>query len=342
MNNSIEVLKITEAIESALINAGMPNCEISISEAQGITGQYVLSINAIKYKFPLQKWLINEKNYVAEPQAVRLIEKIENKKTLVYAEKIEPKAKAILRSNEISYLDSTSDLYLNGDGFLIFLSNAKRKSLETKSAKPIYSKAWTKLLLLLLTNPTATNWNQRQIANGAKLGLGTVSQILKAERKRIKELAALPISKDYEVVSELLERWAEIFLKNGIGQKLLGTFEMPSISTIGLYSECAWSGEIASHLYSDRLEDRLWNSAGLIPTNGILYTNKSIYEIMRFMKLIPNPNGALKIFDMPWDDQLNNEGIAPFPVIYADLLKGDSRSIKEAQKIETIYLTSFI
>lgn len=342
MNKPVGHYYLEETIKAALNEAGMPNCIINAGSRLGSQEKDELTLDARIYKFPLLKWTINNKNHVGEPQAIKFIEKINNPNTVIIADKIEPKAKAIFRNQGISYLDSSADLYLKGDGLLIFFSNIPKKKPTSEINKPLYSKAWVKLFLLFLCNSTATTWTQRQIAAGAGLGLGTVSQLLKAESKLINQITKIHLTKDYEVISDLLDRWADIYIRNGIGQKLLGTFEMPLINSIDNYSQCAWSGEIGNHLFTINMDDKHFNSKSLIPESGILYTRLPIYEVMRLMQLIPNPNGNLKVFSQPWNETLNANGLASMPIIYADLLKGDSRSINEAKKIETYYLSSII
>jgi hypothetical protein len=314
--------------------------KISTSPDNGVGAELVLEAN--QNSSPNLKWHVEVKNYVGEPQTIRLVDKLQKGNWIVTAERIEPKAKRLFREHGISYLDASGGLYLKGEGILLFITPEKGKKKVETSSKVLYGKAWTKLFLLLLTKPYSASWPLRDIAAEAGIGLGTVSQLKKSEQERIKILKTQLLPEDLEYVSILLERWAEVYMKNGMGQKLLGTFEMPNKDIIQNYDRCAWSSEVASELLADQLEDKSWSSAGLRAENAILYTHRSIYEVMRDMRLVQNPEGKLKIYTQPWNDNLNKDGIAPLSVIYADLLKGDSRSIKEAQKIEQIYLESIL
>ena len=334
MNQQSFLSVIPEIIQAALADAGMPDCEVKINTS----ADSELLLDAGEYGFPLFKWLVEVKNYIGEPQAVRLAEKLSAGSWLVAAEKIEPKAKTIFRERGLSYVDSGGALYLKGAGLLLFISSEKRKAADETVFKALYGKAWTKLFLLLLTKPAAANWPLRDIAAAAELGLGTVSQLMKAERERVKQLGTLPLSKDYAAVSGILEQWATVFMKKGMGQNLLGTFQMPETAGHETCAGCAWSGETAAERLAARHWDAFQHSTGLRPESGIWYTKRPIQEVMREMRLVPRPDGTLKIYTQPWDDSLNTDGLAPLPVIYADLLKGDSRSIKEAQKIEKAYL----
>ena len=334
MNEQSFLNEIPETLQAALADAGMPECVVKIKAST----ENELILDAGAYGFPPLKWIVEVKNYIGEPQAIRLAEKLSAGTWLIAAEKIEPKAKKIFRERGISYIDAGGALYLKGAGLLLFITPEKRKTVDETVFKALYGKAWTKLFLLLLTKPAASNWPLRDIAAAAELGLGTVSQLIKAERARVKQLGTLPLSKDFGTVSSILEQWATVFMKKGTGQKLLGTFQMPETAGHETRFGCAWSGETAAARLAARHRDAFQHSTGLRPESGIWYTKRPIHEVMREMRLVPRPDGTLKIYTQPWDDSLNTDGLAPLPVIYADLLKGDSRSIKEAQKIEQAYL----
>lgn len=124
----------------------------------------------------------------------------------------------------------------------------------------------------------------------------------------------------------------------GLGQKLLGTFNMPLAADWNARNNLVWSSEIACEKLNERHSDKILHGSGLRPGKGIIYSNRPVQEIMRELGLIPNQDGNLWVYSQPWNDLLNNEGLAPIPIIYADLLMGDSRSINEAQKIEEWFL----
>jgi hypothetical protein len=72
-----------------------------------------------------------------------------------------------------------------------------------------------------------------------------------------------------------------------------------------------------------------------VPEQFILYTNRPEIEIIKLLKLIPDPTGNIELLEAFWHDELNTahakRGIAPELVVYADLLASmDSRNTEIA------------
>lgn len=345
MNKEAAIFRFLEPIQEACLEVGIPVKDVLITKSKSHQADFELIIHTHNSNSLPLIWSIEQKGHVGVSQALHFSGRDKGQKSwLVAAEKIEPKAQKILRENGISYVSMQGSIFLKGSDLLIFYDIAKKGNKSESKIVDIYGKSWLKLYLLFLTKLYATNWTLRKIATESGLSLGTVSQLMKGEKSRILPLKDELFTKDVEYISDLLTRWAEMFMQKGMSQKLLGTFDMPLKETIiNSSSSCAWSGEIAAELLAEQqIDDRFWKSTGLRADNGILYTNRPIHEVMQEMRLIPNQRGALKIYTQPWNDNLNDNEMAPLPVIYADLLKGDSRSISEAGKIGELYLSSIV
>ena len=334
MNKVAHQFNFSEKILAYLVDAGMPNTKLHYNTNGTIDGE--LTIDGSEYGFDPLTWLVETKNYIGLPQALKLLD---HKNLFVAAEKIEPKARELFRTNGVSYIETDGALFLKGKGLLININKERKNAKAETIPKTSYTKAWVKFYLLLLTKPDMVNWPLREIAKASNLSLGTVSQLMKSESKAIKKIGTIPISHDLEILSELLDQWAGVIATTGLGQKHLGTFRMPINPKNDLMEGSVWSGEIAADLINDQnLDDDYRKGSGLRPDSGIIYTVQPIHEVMRELRLIPDPEGKLKIFDHPWNVILNKNGLAPLPIIIADLMQGDSRSLKEARNLETTYL----
>ena len=96
-----------------------------------------------------------------------------------------------------------------------------------------------------------------------------------------------------------------------------------------------WSGEPAAALLT----------AHLHPTNFNLYTSTTRNEAMRYLRLIPDLNGNVVLYEKFWtntDQTLESErpkSVAPPLLVYADLIRSqDARNIEIAKMIHEKYL----
>lgn len=175
----------------------------------------------------------------------------------------------------------------------------------------------------------AINLTQRELAEKASVGLGTIPQVIEG----LKETGYLiPLNnKNYvwENRKALLERWI-IEYDTILRPKLL----KGNYTTKGNWQEIkfdthktVWGGEPAADLLTHHLR----------PEKFLIYTKENRMELINNYKLMPDNNGEVAVMDMFWN---KNEGkTAPPIVVYADLvLEGGKRNIETAEKIYNEYI----
>jgi hypothetical protein len=79
----------------------------------------------------------------------------------------------------------------------------------------------------------------------------------------------------------------------------------------------------------------------LRPEEFIMYTSKSKLDIMKEMRLLPDANGKIRLYQKFWIDEEDMNPYVPEILVYADLLNhGDPRNAEIAQRIDEQYLQS--
>ena len=115
------------------------------------------------------------------------------------------------------------------------------------------------------------------------------------------------------------------------------------ISAIDEFRGTFWGSEIASELCTGFLKAERFT----------LYTTDNIIDIIRKLKLIPDPNGPIEVLDAFWDTesdyykcphpQLAGKKVVPVLLIYADLvISGDPRNLEAAKVLYERYLQNLL
>lgn len=204
MNKTNLIEAVTESITENLASAGLSNYDIVIRDNE-------ISLLDPQNSIPNLKWEIEAKNYIGELPAIKLAKKINKCKLFVVAEKIEQVARRIFRAHGIGYLDNTGAIFLKANGILVFIETDRKNKTTDNNLKIAHGKAWAKLYLLLLGKPDAARWTVREISAAANLGLGTVSQLLNADKEQIRQMKAIPDTRNFGLMAETLEKWAEVY-----------------------------------------------------------------------------------------------------------------------------------
>lgn len=254
---------------------------------------------------------------------------------LVVTEQIYPGMKALLRENDIGYLDGAGNIYLNAGGQLIWIEGQKPKQKEPV-ANRAFTRAGLQTVFYLLQHPETINDPYRLLADrtGTALGnirfvidgLKTAGYILQLDKKRVRLVKR----------KALLDRWIEGYRETLKPALHLGNFRLkdPKLfydrdSLIGKAEGGVWGGEPAAEILTHHLQP------------GILtaYTPLKVATMMRNWTLIPDPGGNVLVYRKFWKDpEWDEQHVAPPLLVYADLvLTGDPRNIETASLIHHQY-----
>ena len=263
---------------------------------------------------------------------------ITQKPFLWVAEHIFPKIKDELRKNEIGYLETNGNIFINIPGIYIFIDNKKPLSHEKIKANRTFGKTGLKVVFHFLLNNNFINNSYRLIAKQTGVALGNINYVITG----LKESGFLiSVNKnEYQLIhkKQLLEKWMVAFNENLKPSLFIGKFrflhkedeinwKMLPIKIGKTY----WGAEPAADLLTNYLKPQMF----------ILYTDESRSELIKNYKLVPDDNGTIEVYKKFWQHNEINSNIAPTQLVYADLINsGDGRNIETAQKIFNEFLSN--
>ncbi len=183
------------------------------------------------------------------------------------------------------------------------------------------------------------NNTYREIAKDAGISIGNVKLILEG---LIEEGYALRKNeKELKVVNrkELLQKWVAAYNEKLKPSLLLGNFRFLNQNDFNNwknlnidYTKTLWGGEAAGNILTGYL----------IPEILTLYTEEKKTDIVNNYRLIPDPDGNIKVFQKFWHLH-DNKNLIQYLIAYADLIgTNNRRCIETAQKIYEQNLTNTI
>lgn len=248
---------------------------------------------------------------------------------LLLANRIFPKIKEELRQKGIPYLEASGNIFLKKKGMFLFVDTQKPLDFGKNKGNRAFTKTGLKVLFYLLQHKEAINLTQRELADRADVGLGTIPQVIEG----LKETGYLiPLnSKTYvwEKRKALLERWVTeypIRLRPKLIRErytIKGQWQDIRFNT----DNTVWGGEPGADILTNHLR----------PEKFMIYSRESRMDLIKNYGLMPDMHGEVEVLDMFWKN--NDWKIAPPIVLYADLvLEGGKRNKETAEKIYNEYI----
>lgn len=255
---------------------------------------------------------------------------------LLVANHISNPVKEELRKAKINYLDAAGNIYIDKAPIFIFIDGQKRDDFKKENKNRAFTKTGLKIVFAFLQNPEVINLPYRMIAEILDVALDTVHNVING----LKELGYLsPIAdKKLRLTNgrQLFMRWVQEYDVKLKPSLFIGNFrfidkdKMINWEQIELdYSKTQWGGEPGGALITRFLR----------PEEYTVYTSKKRAEVMKELKLLPDTNGNVKLYNKFWMDTVDGKPYVPEILVYADLLNhGDSRNAEVAQRINEEYL----
>ena len=250
---------------------------------------------------------------------------------IVVALRIFPKIKEELRKRNIAYLEANGNMYLREKGLLIFINANNPIEIKDKTNNRAFTKTGLKVVYQFLINAEWINYTYRQIAEQTNTGIGNVNNIFTGLKK---EGYLLRLNKEeYRIDNKkkLLEKWIVEYERRLKPTLAMGTFrflkedDFYNWKNLHLQNgKTCWGGEPAGDLLTNYLR----------PEELTIYTSETRSDLMKIYRLVPDPNGNVKIFKKFWVYEEGKDNIVNPLLAYTDLInKGDRRCSETAQKI---------
>lgn len=269
---------------------------------------------------------------------------------VLVADYINPKMAAKLRREDVQFIDTVGNAYINQPPVYVFVAG-KPRPMGTAAVKEAPNRAFDrtglKVVFAFLCDPALINAPYREIADMADVALGTVGWVLNGLKA-----AGLVLDKGKRKgrrITEyrrMLDRWVEAYPEKLRPKLLVGNYlaadpywwKEIDIREFGGY----WGGETAAAIYTNYLK----------PAVATVYLPEGAAgKLLAKARLRKAPNGLqaepgnLRLYKTFWPEPLGFEdeaalrGLVPPILAYADLLAtGDPRNREVAGMIYDEYI----
>jgi hypothetical protein len=245
-----------------------------------------------------------------------------------------------LKRREVNYLETAGNCFIRTPDIFIYINDQQVTDNRIPAEGKIWKAAGLKFLFVVLRFPDLLNNSYRGVAEEAGIALGSIGGLLEELVKegflKVKSGAG---RKMYfiENRNRLIERWAEAYRANLRPKEMIGNFRFIDKETAKSWDNLEpigfkWGGENAGALLTQYLQ----------PEKFTLYVTENRLELMRRLKLVPDPTGNVEVLQQFWPDteaDTNDSKTVPPLLVYADLITSfDSRNRQTADRIKTQYL----
>jgi hypothetical protein len=240
---------------------------------------------------------------------------------------ITPQVREQLKENNINYLDAAGNCFIRFKDIFIFIEGRKVTPVRERPDGKLWTAPGIKYLWAFLQNPGLVNAPYRTQATTAGVALGRIGDFI-AELKNNAYLAATKHGLVIENRKDLENKWVELYPRVLKPKILMGTFRFQQQLIPGtLPKEMLWGGEPAAAAYTKFLHPEIYT----------IYTWTDKMTAMKKLRLIPDPNGKVLLYEGFWQRPFDGTDLAPITIVYAELLAtGDSRNIETAQRLKRI------
>jgi hypothetical protein len=245
-----------------------------------------------------------------------------------------------LKKSGVNYLETAGNCYINTGKAFVFINDQQVTDARLPAEGKLWKMAGLKFLFAILRDPDLVNGPYRQIAEEAGIALGNVGGYL--EELRSEGFLKKGMSKNKETgfienKTRLIQRWAEAYRTTLRPKKWIGNFRFLNATDQQNWrtlptAEFKWGGENAAALLIGYLQ----------PEKFTLHMTGNKMELMKKLKLVPDPNGNLEMLEQFWpndENELDTNGLVPPLLTYAELITSyDSRNQEAAERIKNRYL----
>ena len=259
---------------------------------------------------------------------------------LLVTDYVTPPMAEKLRTLDQQFVDGAGNAYLNGPGFLVYVTGRKPEDLQGP-ARPgrTFTTAGLKVLFALICDAQLAAAPYRTIAEAADVALGALPPLLR-DLAYQRYLLVAGKKRRLLATKRLLDDWALAYARTLRPKTLAAMYVAPKFETWPDWqfdlNEARWGGEPAANLLVDYLR----------PGVLTIYTRKLPPRLAVEQRLVAaghlTQERLLELRRPFWGNTLKLEGhpkTVPPALVYADLLAtGDARCIETAQMVYDQFL----
>jgi hypothetical protein len=263
----------------------------------------------------------------------------------VLAPIVYPKIAEELVAQDINFLDTVGNVYLNAGDVYIHRSGIK-PTIKTpeKNKSRLFSEAGLKMLFGVLNNPEFINLTYRDMAAAVSISAASISIIISEMLQNNYLHEGQNKRKIVNAKKELLSRWVQAYKEQLKPKLIIGNYTSKSLDLLRTFKKIdikeingEWGGEAAANLYTNYLS----------PGKLSLFVTGENKKWMSALKLITaDAQGEIELLKYFWDKnhpifastRKLPDAVPPI-LVYAELItSNDSRNIDTAQRIFDEYI----
>jgi hypothetical protein len=248
---------------------------------------------------------------------------------LLISNYINPVMAEKLKDNDINFIDTAGNAYINALPVYIFVKGNKARKLQTDSSKGnAFTQSGLKMIFALLCDKNLLNRPHRKIAKTSGIALGLVGRVIDNLKKLGFVIDMGAQGKKLTNINILFDRWCLGYIEKLKPKLLLGKFEGPD----AFWKDCCldpeqgqWGGEVAAFKLTNYLK----------PQDVIIYASEhKLRDIVLQNRLKKTDMGNIEIFKKFWaiNGTQDKPIVHPF-IIYADLLEINNQRTIETAKV---------
>jgi len=250
---------------------------------------------------------------------------------MIVADNIFPKIKEELRENGIAYLETSGNIYYKDKDLFIWLDGKNAIKKEDEKLGRAFTKTGLKAVFHFLLMPELVNTTYRNIAEVTGISFGNINFIMTDLKQQGYLLKIDDNNFQLNRRKELLAKWMDGYEHKLKPSLQVGTFRFINQSEAARWNKIElnnmkswWGGEPGGDLLTNYLQPEVFT----------LYTTEPKTELIKNYRILPDPNGNIRVYKKFWNRDEVNTNVAPPLLVYVDLMTtGDRRCIETAEKI---------
>lgn len=248
---------------------------------------------------------------------------------LLVADHVTPPVAEELRARKIAFVDAAGNAFLDQPPLFVWVKGEKPRA-AAGGAQPMgraFQASGLQVLFALICHPEWAELPYREIAQRANVAHGTVGWVM-AELPKLGFMTALRGKRRLMQRERLLQQWAEFYPRVLRGRLLLGRYQAESLA----WWDTIDPGRYGAVLGGEPAGGRITHY--LRPGAATFYAERIDPRLLVDLRLRTDVNGNVEIYKRFWTFDGDLPGLAPTPLVYADLMAtGDGRCIETAKMI---------
>jgi len=248
---------------------------------------------------------------------------------LLVADHVTPPMAEELRARNIPFVDAAGNAFLNQPPLFVWVKGEKPRA-ATGGAQPMgraFQASGLQVLFALICHPEWVELPYREIAQRANVAHGTVGWVM-AELPKLGFMTELRGKRRLMQRERLLQQWAEFYPRTLQPRLLLGRYQAENLAWWDTIDPVKYGAVLGGEPAGGRITHYLR------PGAATFYTEKIDPRLLVDLRLRTDVNGNVTIFRRFWTFDGDEAGLAPAPLVYADLMAtGDGRCIETARMI---------